>query len=427
MPKTTFFLEIEESCFMCLVKYQMKRKSLQYNCSKMWHYGITFYVNLYIILVVAGCEEKAPPETTTSYSVKLQVNLDLFDFNPMVDTLHFELNENAFNAIKSFNVFSVDKTEYISFYDEQSQSILIYNFTNQQFVKDIGLKNVLKGIQLYKTTAFVKNFDTILISNKNKLYLTDSDGNIKNTIEYVKKPAFAWAVFKNSIPPVFKNKQVFVSIRPYVEETSYKALKSWRLIYGFDLVENKATLYYHYPKILSENLFGHRFLDYSYCYNDDGNFVFSFPPDTLIYETNLESLNLLHYGKSKFQKEDIKPLTKDDLNNDKGYENYMLRDSYGAIYFDPRSKRYLRVLYRKLNKQDYAAKRRQKEQSILIFDEQFRILGETTVDNDILLNNMVVSQSGDLFARILPNDEYALHFIRLAMTEKNQKLHVSKK
>jgi hypothetical protein len=333
------------------------------------------------------------------------------------DTIIFPLNEHTYNAIKSFNLFFQGGIEYISFYDDRSGTVNVYRFDSRHMIKRIRLKKVFASEKLYKTTAYCKSFDSIFVTNKNKLYLIDSSGRIKRSFNFVERKRVLYAAFENTNQPVFKNGIMYANIRPYVQQSSFNALKQWKVLYGFDINKKESTLYYHLPKLYQENLYGYHFLDYSFCCNNKGNFVFSFPADTLIYETNLVDQHNAYYAKSKLQKDHIQPIDKEILDNDKGFEAYLMRDSYGAIYFDPYTKRYLRVAKSKISEADYNAKRRQRQQRLIIFNEHFRIIGESDINNAILLDTIFFTNDGSIYARVLSKDEYALYFVKLTYRE----------
>jgi hypothetical protein len=176
-------------------------------------------------------------------------------------------------------------------------------------------------------------------------------------------------------------------------------------------------LYYQLPEIYQENLYGYSFLDYSYCHNDRGNFVFSFAADTNIYETNLKDYHVAYYGKSRFQAGPIKPVTKEDLRRDDSYKLYALRDSYGPIFYDPYKKRYLRQAKQKITEADFLAKNTSKKRTVIIFNEQFKIIGESETDDQFSFSSIFFTESGGIYARVNPGDEHALHFARLVYEE----------
>lgn len=376
---------------------------------------------LFCCLLIFSCRQHRS-RTIASVYTYISPHYDLTQLQITSDTLHFLLNEDTYNAIKSFNVFSEDGVEYISFYDQRSASINIYHFTSQKMVTKILLKKFLPGGRLYKTTAYVKSFDSILITNKKTLYLCDSAGNIRTSVNFLEKPAFAYACFSHTTPPVFKGSIFYVGVRPFANATSFKSLKEWGMLYEFNIQKGHAELHYSYPELYYENIYGYHLIDYSYCYNHRGKFVFSFAADSIIYETDLADYHKAYYGKSRFQMGGIPSVRKEDIigNQDGSTRIYLTRDSYEAIYFDHYRKRYLRVAKSKISEYDYESKNQKKPQRIIIFDEHFKIIGESAIDNGISLNSMFFTQNGSLFARTKGRDEYALHFVRLAYLENTE-------
>jgi hypothetical protein len=374
-------------------------------------------------LLHISCQESATTVTSTYKYIKpAYSDIQLL---PQADTLHFSLSDNSYNEIKSFNYFIHKGVAFISFLDGRSQCVTVYDFSTQQRIKKIKLKKWLKNQPLYKNSVYIRNFDSIFITNQTTLYLFDSTGNLKKSIDFDDKK---YAVFDNSRPMVIQQNLLYMGVRPYVSETSLPELKRWRLLYEFDLQHATKHLAYSLPEIYQKNLYGYNFLDYSYCYNNKGNVVFSFPADTNIYETDLRNYHMAYFGKSRYQIGNIAPVPEDAIKNDKAYREYRLRDSYGSIYYDPFKKRYLRLARQKVSETDFQAKTGIKKQSIIIFDEYFKVIGEPSVIGDFSFSSLFFTEKGQMYARVNSKDEYALNFIRLAYVEDGEgKMQLTKK
>lgn len=343
------------------------------------------------------------------------------------DTLHFPLPANAYNKIQTFNYFTKDGTAYMSFYDRRSESVSIYRMDNSQLVKQIFLKKIFAGKRFFKTTVYTKSFDSLLVTNVGDLYLLNSDGVIKKQIPFVQENE-SMAYFDPSVPVVVKKDGVFMGIRPYVKETSLRAIRNWKIMYDFDLNNKTAALHYQLPALYKESFYGKRFMEYSFCYNTKGRFIFSFPADTNIYETDLLTYNIAHNAKSKFQNGLIEPVSKESLEKDEGSKEYTLRDSYGTIYFDPHTKRYLRVAKQKAEKAALEAGNGKRKYSIIVLSEHFRVIGEYEFNDEFSLNTIFFTDDGRIYARVNAQDETALHFVRLAWeNEPNETSQLTKK
>lgn len=356
-------------------------------------------------------------EEPTIVSAKYQYSGPQYDQIQLIstsDTINFPLNENTFNAIKSFNVFIDHGSEYISFYDRLSESINIYHFKTQRLIKKILLKHWFSHQKLYNTTVYVKSFDSLFINNQFSLNIMDSSGNIKSTYDFQEKPYVARASFDNITPLVIKNSFLFAKARCYMKESSLSEFKKWRVLYSFDLHANKGKLFYSLPETYQKNNYSYSFFDYSYCYNNHKNFVFSFPADSNIYESDLESYHISYFGKSMFQRENIKSVSKENLTkNSEVHKSYLTSFIYGPIYFDAFARRYLRVAKSEISNEDYNKKYRRRKQYIILFDEDFRIIGESQLADDMLLNALFFTQDGNMYVRVKPKDENALHFVKL--------------
>ncbi|WP_166437117.1 DUF4221 family protein [Niastella caeni] len=386
-----------------------------------YHVLLSIFLCLFFVAISSCSGWHSEPDYPSPVHKYIPPQSDLVQLKVAEDTLHFPLDDNAYNSLKSFNLFTENDREFMCFFDERSMAVSIYDLANQQKVKTISIKSALKDRKIYKPTVFINSFDSIFVNNNKAVYLIDSAGAIKNKIPFLENPGFSWAIFNNDTPPILRDGSLFAAVRPYVNDESLSALKEWKVLYEFDFQNKTAKLHYPLPAILREQYYGSRFLDHSYCYNDRDHFVFSFPADSAIYETDLANFHMAYSGKSMFQLGGIPPLSKQEVSED-GSKNFMLRDSYGAIYFDPTKKRYLRVAMSKINEQEYEAKKT-KDQRIIIFDDQFRIIGESPIHNSILLKSLIITSTGNIYARVMRKDEYAIHFIRLSYIEKNNELN----
>jgi hypothetical protein len=387
--------------------------------------GILIWLLLCTCLVfLHSCHDETEPVVSTFMPVKPTYS----DIRLVTrDTLRFPLEKDCYNKIKSFNYFVTNNgSAYIGFFDRLSASVMIYDFPNRRLVKKVSLTKIVKDKKFYKTSVYVKNFDSLYVTNYDKLYLMDSSGDVHNKVTFNSVESMAF--FETPLPVIFKNNRTLMGVRPFVKERSLSAIKEWRTICEFNMEKDECDLYYPLPDVYKKGLYGRRFLQYSYCYNDKQNFVFSFPADSNIYETNLTDFHLAYSGKSKFQTGPIEPVEKEALENDRGGEEYTMRDSYGPIYYDPYTKRYLRIAKQKVSKAALATKTTRRKSSVIVFDQQFKIIGEFICNDDYELDTVFFTADGCIYARINPGDQNALDFVRLAWTnEPDESMHLTKK
>lgn len=379
---------------------------------------------LLVFLFLAGCKDKRRyvyREIKPNYSFKQLLTTS--------DTIVFRLDTSTYNRVRSFNYFLDHDSAYVSFYDKQSLSLNIYNFKSQKLIKRVLLKEWLPGRKLKKkTTVFVKNFDSIFVINYFSLYRFDSSGNVGDSILLQRDPIRFLASFENRTPPIFVDKYLFIGAIPILSTEEKSHLKAWRVLYKIDLKNGTTTLEYELPEIYRQNRYNVLFFDNGYCYNQQGKFVFSFPPDSNIYETNLSDHYNAYYGKSQFQKLNHVSNEKDDASTADGIQKkFLLSNTYGPIYFDPFTKCYMRVSSSALTESEYNKKEWQKEQSVILFDENFRIVGESRVDKNVLLSSLFFTSDGNMYARTRIEDEYNLHFVRLTYSDNSSIKHLGRK
>lgn len=389
---------------------------------------INYLACIFWVVTFFACNEKSLSEVNVYQNYP--PNYDFVSMNLSLDTLHFALNDTALHDVGSVNFFIDKGVEYLAIYDEESSLINVYQFNSRQLIKKILLKKYLPNINPYLTTISCRNFDSIFVSDKNKkIYFLDSSGRVKNIIAFPEQSNMEMGVFANTRPLILKDKLLYAGVCPTYKVTYANGLKQKRLMYSFDLQNNNSAMYYRMPQRYRDNLYDYHFFNYSYCINDRSNFVFSFPADSNIYETNLSEINIAYNGRSQFQQGDVEPEHKSDLENGGSTKQYRIRDAYGPIFFDPYRKRYLRLFMQKLTEAEFQAKKRDRKQSILIFNDSLQIIGESPIPEDISFSSLFFRPDGRIYVKVKRKDIKTLHFVRLTYFEKelgSQKLVQSK-
>lgn len=379
--------------------------------------GIVIF--LVLIMSIIACQECGLPEIASMRYQTPKYKGVILMFGS--DTLHFPLNDTTYNDIKSLNSFNDDGKDYLSIYDKRSGSVNIFNLTSQKLVKRLLLERYLPDKRLYKTTVYCRNLDSIFISNdQRKLYILNSSGRVMDAAKFSDKHFKSVARLENSNPVIIKDSLVVVGIRPSATINALKKAREWRIMYLFNLAENKQGVVYQLPVRYLNNVYDYHLIDYSYCFNNNGRFVFSFPADTNLYETDLSNLHIAHFAKSQWQQSDITPVPEKDKRSDPGSKKYLKRDVYGAVYFDPFHKRYLRSFKKKLSESAYAAKNYERKSTVLIFNERLQIIGESDWPDGVSFSTLFFTSDGRMYARVNKKDENALHFVRVIYKEKDK-------
>lgn len=277
------------------------------------------------------------------------------------------------------------------------------------------IKKLIRSRDIRKSAVYYYSQDSIFIIGEKKIFLLDSSGIVKDSIIYEDNKLRTAARFETDRPVFLKNNMLFVGSRiSHSQSKTLDGIKATRILYEFDLHNKTVNQRYELPKIYSKELYGGDFIDYSYCVDGKGNTVFSFPADSNVYQTDLETTINEHYGQSEIRNFRITPVPATELTRSmSGFKSYLMRNSYGPIYYDPKNKRYIRTVKLKISEEEFNANVRQKKQRITIFDENFKIIGESDIDNGISLGSVFITTDGKIYGRVKREDEYAVHFVRM--------------
>lgn len=359
---------------------------------------------------MAGCHNSSEPPSSTYNYVSPDYYKIALRFT--TDTIHLQLPDSASSKILSLNIFSKNGKNYLSLLDKR-ESLCIYDFEKKTLIKRMLLKDIFFDHDVYHPSAYMLGFDSIFIINRNRLYLFDTTAAKNRSVEFLAEHPSSWALFDGGNPLAVRGGKFYTSVRPIVKERELDEVKKWQLLYQFDFNNKTSQLFYHLPRKFRNDIYGSRMLTSSFCINDKGRFVISVAADTNIYETDLEKYHYSHYAKSCYHQKNVLPVTSKDLVDRSAYEQYLTRDSYGAIYFDPMHKRYLRVSRQALTEDDYDAFRWKRPQSLVIFDDQLRIVGESSIPTDVRLDQLVITVDGDIYARVDDADKKYINFVKL--------------
>lgn len=369
-----------------------------------------------IFLFICGCGEQE--ETDKSEYVFVQPQHNRVSLQPTTDTIHILLDDKSFSTIRSVNSFQQDSVVYLAIHDKRLETINIYEALTARKVKRIKLKKYLEE-QIYKPSSFTKNFDSIYVSNYQSLTLLDSSGKVKATYQFVDDPPLSWSILSNDNPFFYKDNKLYTAVRNNVNEKSLSRVRKWKLFYEYDLSSGKAKLRYNFPDKFRHSIYGYRFLQSSYCFNDSNRFVISFAADTLVYETDFNGYHKSYYAKSAYQTTNVPAIELDEFTDEKAFENFLFTDSYGSIFYDRSKKYYLRVFRQKITKAEYQSKNWSVKQSIIIMNQHHAVIGEGFIDSNVWLESIFFMPDGSIYARVNSEDEYALHFVRLEYTSMN--------
>ncbi len=362
-------------------------------------------VLIFACMLTPGCGASSAPHTKHVHQNPSYKHITI----KTGDTISFPLSEHHYNNISASNFFVSNGRSFVSFYDKGSKSVLVYDFNTRELVKASPLINWVRKTKLDKASMYFINFDSIFVTTQESLYLFDSSGQIHKKIDFFTEKEKTGTV-NNTEPAVVKGNSVFVGVKTVLSEKSLGAHKKWCPLYKIDLETGQKEMAYKLPDIYHKDLYGYPYMDYSYCINDKGNFIFSFAADTSIYETDINTFNISYNAQSRFHKGAIPSLSRDEISGPGTYKIYSLRDSYGPIIYDPFRNIYMRQAKQGMSEAEFDSKKGFKKRTIILLDSSFKIFGEVETNNEFSFSSMFFSSDGRPYVRVNSLDEQALHF-----------------
>lgn len=386
--------------------------------------GIILFWGFVIIVVIIFRKCHSIESTEKEFIVNNQPDYNTIAISVQNDTIKIPVDSTTSPQTLILNHYKrINGKNYLIFTNDLNSTVIIVDFNDKSIIKKIHFKRsgnnrIGKG----EMSGYLKNFDSLYIFSSYKFFLSDTCGNIQYTTDlwsyyYSNKNQSITAItyFHPPMPPVFEKNYLYIGAYPDLASNNLQDLKKWPVIYKIDMQKNSYSLLYHLPKLYTKKLYGQLLVTSYYCYNQHNKFVFSFPADKNIYETSLNDSVTSYYGKSKFLAKEIESASKNEISNGEDASKfYFLHDCYGPIFYDPYKKRYLRIAEKGITKEQLKTKQWYKEHSLIIFDEHFKIIGESLINKYVNLKTLFFTPDG-IFARLegLKNEENKLCFVKL--------------
>ncbi len=317
---------------------------------------------------------------------------DLYILNPTNNYLEYRIDEET--VVPLFNLYTFEEmgVEYLTFSNSDTRTILIYELQTGKLVKKIsydaeGPNGI--GTRLYG--YLVKDFNHIYIPNVNqsRIYETDTTGILRKTIDFSKiEEGFL------SIPAYYTNhddKQLyFIGDTLYIPQTLNRTIGTDRWVEEspvavfIDTLSNKIKKFpmlHPHGEITSKN-YNSYIADLSYSnIMKDSFFIYSFALDENLYKTNIQTGKIEKIlAKSRYIS-NVNPI-KLPSELTQLMKKTCEMPSYGNIMYDKYRKVYYRFVYLKSELKPNEDSRKilhngKKEFSIMMLDENFKVLGET--------------------------------------------------
>lgn len=324
---------------------------------------------------------------------------NLISLLPNGDQLEISIDTNSNLNLAAGNYIKIKNKEYLSFINFSTKSIEIADIERKIIIKKVDLsKKENLDWKSRHVTAYFKNFDSIYLSSQFGIFRFDSSGRRLEQFYAPTTPTPSILNITNYNPILFDKGKILLDVNQYLLSTSTNDLRKRSAMINIDFKTQKADFIFDYPPIYHKDLYGVFFLLKYHCQDEKRNIIFSYPADANIYKINLDtpSRYIGYNSESKFFKNLIPPVeNKSDLETGEGLnKTFLLRDSYGPIYYDPFSKRYLRIAEQRITNNDWNNKFFFKKKSIIILNEKFEIIGETNLSDSIAPYSLYISHTG---------------------------------
>ena len=372
----------------------------------------TISVSIAIVLIKCGHENKSINH------ISIMPNYSMMTLSKTLDTVKFRLDSLTTPEMNSINGFNSKADKFVSMYNDFTKSLLIYEMEQGNLIKKIKLSSYLTRKELVKVSVFTKNFDSIFVVSFLDLYLIDSSGRIKNHINLIRNPITYFSVLRNPSFAAVKDNYLYLNASPYLTSRSLKDIRKWKVIYKINLVNKTTSVHIPLPQLYMKEIYGTYYVRNYVCFNDDDKLILSFPADSnvYVYSDDLDQPELAYAFKSQYFNGSLNPLSyQPDITADTLTKHYLRNDSYGPIYYDPFTNKYLRIAEKKISYDDYKTKKWIKEKSIIISDKNYKVVGETIIDRKCDPYCILFTPQG-IYVKCNDSSENVISFIRFKYT-----------
>lgn len=315
----------------------------------------------------------------------------------------------------------------LTFLNTYASAIYIYDYAGLNLKKVIGFKKEGKDGIKFPLGYYIKNYDSVYVYNKsnNELVLINDTGSVLSRISLINNHPIrelSWTLrypqyFPTTGAALMGDGQQLIFPGQYFLFMPDSISKKMRFEAHVDLNNNRVSFFRQYP----ESLYGHNIFwedegFFPYVYSDftpDNRVVYSFPVSHDIYlaDKNKEGYSVSYVGSNEAGT--ITSFSK-KLPDKELVLSVCKTDLYCTIKFDPYNKVYYRFLRKAMPGATYSNTFNDKPLSVIILDESFKYLGETTIGtcNNFNWDNAFVTEEGLNIEYVDQNDlsEANLHF-----------------
>jgi hypothetical protein len=316
--------------------------------------------------------------------------------------------------------FSAPKPQYIQLYTDENNrtnltflntfasSIYIYDYITAELKRTIKFSKEENGIKS-PLGYYIKNFDSIYVYNKtnNEIVLINDSGKVSSRISLIENYPFralSWTYkypqyYPSTAAPLMGTGQELTIPGMYMLSLPDSIAERFKFEAHVDLSNNSVSFSRQYPPSLyahnyfweNEGLFTNVYCDRS----PNNKMVYSFPVshNLFVADKNKEGYSMVYGGSNEAG-------TITSFKNRLSTEELILEVCKTDLYAGVRYDKYRKVYYRFLRKSMPAANSMttifEKPLSVIVLDENFKYLGETTIGTCSNFNweNTFVTEEG---------------------------------
>ena len=316
--------------------------------------------------------------------------------------LTLPVDENTYYMSRSMFQFEENNKEYLSFgnFEKRQHEILIYDLESQNLYKRIPLfkegPNGVVGVRTSKSFEGAKTF-FLFESSAKRLTIINDKGEILRRYP-VKLPEGQFTHCYDGFSYFYNPSFCVDSVVYFLHKLNKPQMKTheWKDVSMFTYLNMKngevGPLPLHYPSIFDkdvENPAGGFSFSYEYNYNQN-RLVCSFCGyDSLMVSDDLQNVRWYN-GKSRYM-ESIRPVLQETSEGlqalvklkERGEYHNLMYDKYRDVYY-----RFVELPYELKQNESPFDDPRGREFSIIIFDKDFNIIGETKFPGNKYLYKM---------------------------------------
>ncbi len=279
----------------------------------------------------------------------------------------------------SIYFFEINKKEYLLILDNKNNTIYKFNYPNMELKNKYTPDFEIGGVLLLESNLILLNrFDTF----EYNIYNTDSNKIINELFNFTNSNYKGYHNLNFNTPILLYNNQIYFNA---VINISPPKFFDYNCLGKIDLADSSIKIFGEFPEKMKD---GNVWLDFypNLCRKDDELLV-SFNPDSMIYIYDLEgNLKKSVEVSSKYVNEILPPDQEKSRNPNFSMQYQITSPLYHNVLYD----KYRKVFYRIVTQSndfynldgtvtDYFAQ----PFSIIIFDEEYKILDELYFQNGI--------------------------------------------